>query len=1451
MTINFGFLFLVCFLHSGLAQVNNHICTDKGKGASALEGLPRVNRRLEAVSTNWGDYPIYTCEPDPQDSTKQVCVFIDVGSIDFKGGNDAMSGYLDSIITYFGFAIALGILTFLTGICIGFWRYCCFCIPGGCCGKRWPTKKSTFFCFPGFLGYVELKKADSNKTYAYPMKYRMANRIYMWIFFFFILLWIGMGHFQGNEGLTNSMVSVALAPSTLVNTALKSTDLVAEFAETVIGEHFINLLKDLNTTINEVMNISQVLDDLNCTIDFIVNFPDIPAIRAFIDDEIQSIIDVDDVLADVNASFADLERQQNATLDLVNDLDAYIARTEAEFNATKDSINNTFSNLQEVQFIEDTLLSPTAGIDPTVRDLQTVEARPSTDYVNVTSDLLWRLAFLALTAVETDDLLLHLKTIEASYAAFPDMNATATRLENLNANFTYAKQTNMFGNLSKKINDTQDQMTAIANEELVNNISMAIDNIVASVNAINFSSLNDTITRVEQRIHNATNGDEFANKLEAFLDLNTVISCVNSMFNQVKNINNTLVTFPSSVNDGLNTLNDINATLNNATSMIYDYIANLTEFLNSSDAIDFSSIRAQISQLQDQLRNTTAFNKSAVLDPLQDAVDSANITTDINQLQSDLARFSNSLNETDNSTIADLRNASITLPVLLQHIRRQIADVGQYHEQGYCSNNGAINCNTTSASCGVNPCVGQDTYRCKLDGMTSCLGRVDGPCGNDTCLVEQNRLSSLSIEILVFELVLRQANVSNTINTLVGLNDTARTNLNQYQTELDTVNAKMNNVSFDEFKTQLANTTQAFRDFDLAGYQQNMTDLITKSSRLNLTDLDAQLDALNDTMSQINDTKKEVDRVSNLVTAFHTILYVKLPEYFEEINKTALEELRAETGGLEATVDRFANISNDLVQYLNTSQDFYTFTCCNFTDKLEGTRRIVEVVFDHKYRNYGPWHWFMSLKDAIAKDDTIMQPGNGDDLWRLKRNHSNVHYPDDKLCVTKDCIKNEIVYYNTKDISDLADEANINLPIAVKASRTDIVSAPYLVPFFIALFGLIASVLFFEGSMPDFFASLCASISACMMFICMPIIFIFAGSFFVFVLVAGDGCKSAENLGYQILKAEGSTLCPDRFKGIGNSSHCLITALNGSENQPNLEFTVNVYGTYVAVLGGECSNDPLQPIYDSLANSIRNYIPGEADSQIDSQNNKSEVKILPRLRQPLTKFFNATANTTGNLISDVGNQVFGCDALHAVYSDTKDAFCCDVLSAIYWMIASWYLIGWSMLCCGCGAALLGRKRFPSKLWGSAYNADLRALNAKQAEGEEGGWDEEPRSAPLELDNISGGASAGFVASDPQFDPHSGGFDEGAGPMALAHEGGGGEQFTHLSNVNKTPEIVDKGGAHDFDPHGQHHDQEPEFIIEQVDQPPFDLGGDQLGQHDIPFNGPAPVPLETNEGEIEI
>jgi len=229
----------------------------------------------------------------------------------------------------------------------------------------------------------------------------------------------------------------------------------------------------------------------------------------------------------------------------------------------------------------------------------------------------------------------------------------------------------------------------------------------------------------------------------------------------------------------------------------------------------------------------------------------------------------------------------------------------------------------------------------------------------------------------------------------------------------------------------------------------------------------------------------------------------------------------------------------------------------------------------------------------------------------------------------------------------------------------------------------------------NFMAKCCGTCSCGCTFFLVPWIFFFSGAFFPFlVMIPGDLCFGGENVGYRYFN-EGN-ICVDQFNGTGDNTACLIP-MDLKEN-----FTIfvnfNAMGMYENFFGA-CETDHMAALWKSFADSAENITGAYVDEAIEGM--EAEMQIKPPLEKVLREAGNSTGKVLRTLMLRMKDKA-SCSAVSGVYSGFKQAFCCDVLSAIYWSCGSWCLIAWALCCCGIPSSTMGRKRMVGSLWGDQF-----------------------------------------------------------------------------------------------------------------------------------------------------
>lgn len=216
----------------------------------------------------------------------------------------------------------------------------------------------------------------------------------------------------------------------------------------------------------------------------------------------------------------------------------------------------------------------------------------------------------------------------------------------------------------------------------------------------------------------------------------------------------------------------------------------------------------------------------------------------------------------------------------------------------------------------------------------------------------------------------------------------------------------------------------------------------------------------------------------------------------------------------------------------------------------------------------------------------------------------------------------------------------------------------------------------------------------------LPWIFLLSGTLFAVILFAGDVCYGGANVGLQFVDMYGDSFCEDALGGTGTLSACTISMDVGSRE---VNTTLDLPAVYSGVLGACPTSDPLTPAYDTMRQEVARLPRDEIEDMFDDMG--GDVSMREALKNDLRRAADSLGANAEAFVTGMSNTA-DCEALNGAVSGMKDAMCCDVLSALYWIVSSWYLLAWGMCVCGIPAGLCGRKRLPSRPWGPAYEEDV-------------------------------------------------------------------------------------------------------------------------------------------------
>eukprot|EP00898_Chlorokybus_atmophyticus_P003717 jgi/Chlat1/4346/Chrsp29S04493 len=333
-----------------------------------------------------------------------------------------------------------------------------------------------------------------------------------------------------------------------------------------------------------------------------------------------------------------------------------------------------------------------------------------------------------------------------------------------------------------------------------------------------------------------------------------------------------------------------------------------------------------------------------------------------------------------------------------------------------------------------------------------------------------------------------------------------------------------------------------------------------------------------------------------------------------------------------------------MVAIIDDAQAMANFTYRGYSKVSEDPNvqkvlRKLDVVGNSWYSERGAVYFFASL--VLNEDKLLNATFNSTQLVG-----KNTSYPSLSMWV------GSVVFDS--------DKAKANI------SRKGLYTALFAIPGAIILLGLLSCLLNVRG------------LSACMLvlvLIAAPLMFLLAGALsFPLVVVTADGCRSSENLAYKYLLMKEGT---DRTMTFNN-----------------VTITINPPALYAQIAGGckaSGASTPLASAWASAQQAFGDFVPRKVDEWLNPSNT-SLVRPRELLAYPITDMAHEVGTQVSTLIQ-ASSSLASCSALANAYFSFKDAACCTVAQPIYLLIASWYLLAFTFMCCGPCAGLLGATRF--------------------------------------------------------------------------------------------------------------------------------------------------------------
>ena len=1296
-------------------SISTPSCDKSSSVINDLKGIPRLNAQAKLISSDLGEYSWYTCTGSNSSDCDWYNPFNGGLQIsNFYGGSPAATSPENAIQGYgvlIAFAIVLAILSLLIGLFICLGRYCCCCIRGGTCGKRWPTIKTRCCGIQPNLVTGQME---------YSPRERWCARGYMWLFVTFLVIWMLMSYFAGTASIPSSMKAIANAPEPLIETlqglAMPIRDLIVSLATTTVPQ----LVNNVTSMINNTTDLNALVNNMTC----IVNLTT--------DGHLPNVAVLSDIISTLSGAVGSINATLTSTSVVLDGVNAQIANVTAGIMGIEDqtwllsmSLQAGVLSLKAINGSVDVLAALSAnitdqnsGVPSITNDLDgTATALPNSTAVSDASQYLTEMVNdpNSYTFDETDEIEYLLQSIDLSYSTAPDYSMTAVHLADLQADVDYVNQQNLFGQLDQQVADTQYAIDNIGTEILVT--KQSINDMVLAVQSFNFSA--PTALLLTINASTAQLPAVFAtlqSQLGLVQPLFGVLPCFYAAVMAAEQFNVTLIQLPSEFNTIISLGPTLNSSLTAALSTVTEVQSEIATFNVQLASFNITSYLQQITTMQ-QLAN----NQSATL---TSGSDIALLNSAYNQTQS--ANFS-SVNQLMalNSTMNEVRfNATLvrTLTLLEQAILDAeslmaviIPDLAQINKYGYCDNDDTHKC-TADTDCGsANHCLSAPatassptTQRCAVHGSTPCVH--DYQCGpSDHCLVDQARYDWLRNNITFIQYATPGPEVGPLVSQLTAVEGQADPNTNGLSSVSSTISttvASLYGVDLSGVNNTLRSLTASLTTFDASSAQAQVSSVQSALGSVDLASAQSTVNSLASTIDEVNDDISQLLEAQQLVTAIRDLIFYQLPIYLQSIDETNLLQ-QYSSGGLSAMATTVLQLVDNATAFINNT-DFITPTNLTTTLLTTDIKHYLDVLSTPTYSQYGPVYFIAML---AYKDHTLdLSTIPSSELSQYDKDVNGNSYGNDSYCLSSTCIDNTIDYYTG---SSLKTVSSGSIPLSLSAVHA--LSIPLVIPAVIALLGLLSTLMYRSAA----WASCCSSCTACMIFVLMPIIFALIGIVWPLLVVGmADACSGGVSIGNQYVTAQAPSLCTNSLSGT-------ITADNQCYVNPatNVSFTFDIPAVFASIAGSSCSstNDPMAAIFAQLSHTVSSYPVDKIDDAIDSLNDgSSSIRIRPALIAVAHQAAQSSGALFTTTVSTIGDQL-GCGALSATFEDVKAAFCCTTATSIYWAVGAWYLMAFSMLLCGWQAALLGRKRFANQIWGPGPQAAHTTTHNGAAAGCGGGW----------------------------------------------------------------------------------------------------------------------------------
>ena len=426
------------------------------------------------------------------------------------------------------------------------------------------------------------------------------------------------------------------------------------------------------------------------------------------------------------------------------------------------------------------------------------------------------------------------------------------------------------------------------------------------------------------------------------------------------------------------------------------------------------------------------------------------------------------------------------------------------------------------------------------------------------------------------------------------------------------------------------------------------TSLLSSIQAINYTAAFSAVGLVNSTLTRLNhgNYSQQLQSITAVLSVVSSFLYSVYPSNYSSLLSPAY--LQSVSTGDDALVSLSTSLAitlTNLTSFLASSPALSVLA----VDGLAQTttiRQWLSTLYSPTVSQFGAFHYFAAIFDQFTGQDNLIDPAI-DSPNRWNEDTQGNEYDNGRVCMTDGCLHNSIDWYYSQPLSTTTS-------FNVHVSPQTVTGPLFIFPALLGVMGLLCLL----GWWSYRCSKAMASITACVVFCAVPLLFFLAAFVFPIAMLQGDLCYGGANVGYQYVQAKQDTACNDFLGGVGTATDCVVGV-------DSLNTTVDITGLLQTIATGQCdssSANSFDAVFASLSAAAVTWPQTRVETVAAALSNTSSITIQPTLYGLL----NGTAVNASVLLVGLIEQVqstLSCERLYGDLMTVKSSFCCSLSSS--------------------------------------------------------------------------------------------------------------------------------------------------------------------------------------------